>query len=79
MYSTRWKQVCDFKGWDNSIVKQQGITRLPANLLIAPNKRVVARDIRGKALIDKVKQLIEQDKEKEKAAKAAERARKKKK
>jgi len=40
---------------------------------------VVARDIRGKALIDKVKQLIEQDKEKEKAAKAAERARKKKK
>ena len=77
--TTRWKQVCDFKGWDNSIVKQQGITRLPANLLIAPNKRVVARDIRGKALIDKVKQLIEQDKEKEKAAKAAERARKKKK
>ena len=75
----RWKQVCDFKGWDNSIVKQQGITRLPANLLIAPNKRVVARAIRGKALIDKVKQLIEQDKEKEKAAKAAERARKKKK
>ena len=77
--TARWKQVCDFKGWDTSIVKQQGITRLPANLLIAPNKRVVARDIRGKALIDKVKQLIEQDKEKEKAAKAAERARKKKK
>ena len=69
--TTRWKQVCDFKGWDNSIVKQQGITRLPANLLIAPNKRVVARDIRGKALIDKVKQLIEQDKEKEKAARDA--------
>lgn len=77
----QWKQVCDFKGWDNSIVKQQGITRLPSNLLIAPNKRVIARDIRGKELIDKVKQLIEQDKEKEKAAKAAERekARKKKK
>lgn len=67
--TTRWKQVCDFKGWDNSIVKQQGITRLPANLLIAPNKRVVARDIRGKALIDKVKQLIEQDKEKRKPQK----------
>ena len=47
------------KGWDNSIVKQQGITCLP-NLLIGPDKRVVTQDIRGKELIDKVKQLIEQ-------------------
>ena len=22
--TTQWKQVCDFKGWNNSIVKQQG-------------------------------------------------------
>ena len=72
----QWKQVCDFKGWDNSIVKQQGISRLPANVLIGPDKRVITRDIRGKELIDKVKQLIAQDKEKEKAAKEAERARK---
>ena len=56
----------DFKGWDNSIVKQQGITRIPANILIGPDKRVITQDIRGKELIDKVKQLIEQDKEKEK-------------
>ena len=32
--TTQWKQVCDFKGWNNSIVKQQGITRIPANILI---------------------------------------------
>ncbi|WP_455672707.1 thioredoxin-like domain-containing protein [Phocaeicola sp.] len=74
----QWKQVCDFKGWENAFVKQQGITSLPTNILIAPDKKIIARDIRGKELIDKVKQLIEQDKEKEKAAKAAERARKKK-
>lgn len=74
--TTQWKQVCDFKGWDNSIVKQQGITQLPANMLIGPDKRTITRNIRGKELIDKVKQLIEQDKEKEKAAKEAERARK---
>ena len=74
--TTQWKQVCDFKGWDNSIVKQQGITRIPANILIGPDKRVITQDIRGKELIDKVKQLIEQDKEKEKAAKEAERTRK---
>lgn len=74
--TTQWKQVCDFKGWDNSIVKQQGINKLPANILIAPDKRIVARNIRGKELIDKVKELIKQDKEKEKAAKEAEKARK---
>lgn len=74
--STQWKQLCDFKGWNNSIIKQQGITRLPSNLLIGPNRRVIARDIRGQELIDKVKQLIKQDKEKEAAR---EKARKKKK
>ena len=74
--TTQWKQVCDFKGWNNSIVKQQGITRIPANILIGPDKRVITQDIRGKELIDKVRQLTEQDKEKEKAAKEAERARK---
>ncbi len=77
--TTQWKQVCDFKGWNNSIVKQQGITRIPANILIGPDKRVITQDIRGKELIDKVRQLTEQDKEKEKAAKEAERARKRQK
>ena len=48
----------------------------PANILIGPDKRVITQDIRGKELIDKVRQLTEQDKEKEKAAKEAERARK---
>lgn len=75
--TTQWRQACDFKGWENTIVKQQGVTRLPANLLISPDKRVIAKDIRGQELIDKVKQQIKQDKEKEKAAKEAERARKK--
>ena len=70
------RQTDYFKGWDNSIVKQQGITRIPANILIGPDKRVITQDIRGKELIDKVKQLIEQEKEKEKAAKEAERTRK---
>lgn len=75
--TVQWKQMCDFKGWRNEIVKQQGITRLPANLLISPDRRIVAENIRGKELIDKVKQLIEQDKAREKAAKEAEKARKK--
>jgi len=64
--TTQWKQICDFKGWNSPIVKGQNIQSLPSNLLLDKNKRVIARDIRGKELIDKVKDLIKKDKEKEK-------------
>ena len=58
--TTQWKQVCDFKGWDNSIVKQQGITRIPANILIGPDKQGIdiTRKIYEAKTIDKVKQLV---------------------
>lgn len=62
--TVQWKQVCDFKGWENELVKQQGISTLPANLLIGPDKRIIARNIRGNELIEKVKQLAEPDKKK---------------
>ena len=59
----------DFKGWNNTILKNQGINALPANLLLDKNKRIIARNIRGKELIEKVKDLIQKDKEREKEQK----------
>ena len=67
--TTQWKQICDFKGWNNTLVKGQNIHKLPNNLLLDKNKRIIARNIRGQELIDKVKDLIEKDKEKEKEKK----------
>lgn len=64
--TTQWRQVCDFKGWNNSIVKSQNIYTLPANLLLDKNKRIIARNIRGQELVEKVKGLIREDKEREK-------------
>lgn len=64
--TTQWHQICDFKGWNNNILKSQNIRKLPANILLDRNKRIIARDIRGKELIDKVKELIQKDKEREK-------------
>ncbi len=64
--TTQWKQICDFRGWNNTLVKGQNIHKLPNNLLLDKNKRIIARNIRGQELIDKVKDLIEKDKEKEK-------------
>jgi thiol-disulfide isomerase/thioredoxin len=69
--TTQWKQICDFKGWNNSIVKNQNIESLPSNLLLDRNKRIIARDIRGQKLIDKVKELIKKDKEREKQKKSS--------
>lgn len=74
--TTQWRQICDFKGWNNPIIKSQHIQTLPANLLLDKNKRIIGRNIRGTELIEKVKQLIQNDKEREK--KEAERKRKKK-
>ena len=58
------------------MIKQQGISRIPANIQIGPDNRVITQEIRCKEQIDKVRQLTEQDKEKEKTDKEAERARK---
>ncbi|MGL5957206.1 MAG: DUF4369 domain-containing protein [Phocaeicola sp.] len=76
----RWKQVCNFTGWEDELIKQQRITRLPATLLIGPDKRIRAKDIVGDSLVTKVKELIAIDKKREKeqaARKAKERKSKK--
>ena len=67
--TTQWIQVCDFKGWNNALIKSQSINALPYNLLLDKNKRIIARNIRGEELINKVKELIKKDKEREKANK----------
>lgn len=77
--TTQWIQICDFTGWNNKIVKEQSIHTLPTNLLLDPYKRIIAKNIRGQELIDKVKELIKQDEEKEKARKKADKERKKRK
>ena len=67
--TTQWVQLCDFKGWENTLIKDQGITNLPSNLLLNKDKRIIDRDIRGQELIDKIKQLLKEDKEREKRKK----------
>lgn len=71
--TTQWKQICDFNGWNHPLIKGQNIQSLPYNLLLDKNKRIIAHNIRGKELIDKVKSLIKKDKEKEKEQKSKKR------
>ena len=42
------------------IGKQYGVNRIPANFLLDENKKIIATDLRGQALEDKLKSLISQ-------------------
>lgn len=64
--TTQWKQVCDFKGWNNPIVKAQGIQTLPYNILLDPNKRIIDKNIKIQDLGKKVKEHQEKNNKKRK-------------
>lgn len=54
-----WTQVSDLKGWGNGAVKLYGVQSIPQNVLIGPDGKIVARNIRGEALQNKLKELLD--------------------
>lgn len=52
-----WMQVSDLKK-ENEAAKLYGITTIPANVLISPNGKIIAKDIKGKELRDKMAELL---------------------
>ncbi|WP_420154683.1 redoxin domain-containing protein [Siphonobacter sp.] len=53
-----WTQVSDLKGWDNAAAKQYGIRSIPANFLIDPSGKIIARDLRGEDLHRELSQIF---------------------
>lgn len=53
-----WQHVCELKGWSSSIGQKYSVTSIPVNFLIDPNGFIVARNLRGEALIEKLKEVI---------------------
>lgn len=49
-----WTHVSDLKFWDNEVAKQYGIQAIPQNLLIDPTGKIVAKDLRGDDLLNKL-------------------------
>lgn len=43
--SKTWLESCDFKGWSGQIVEQNNIFRLPFNILIDRNRKILATDL----------------------------------
>jgi len=53
-----WTHVSDLKYWDNEVAKMYNIQGIPANMLIYPTGKIIARDLRAQALQDKLKELL---------------------
>lgn len=53
-----WKQVSDLKGWKSDVVKMYSIQAIPLNFLVDPDGVIVASNLRGEQLAEKLKELI---------------------
>lgn len=54
-----WTQVSDLKGWKNEVSKRYGIEQIPANILIDPSGKIIARNLKDKVLLDTLKELLD--------------------
>lgn len=55
-----WTQVSDLKFWNNAVAVQYGIQSIPQNLLIDPQGRIIAKNLRGEELQKKLEELFAQ-------------------
>lgn len=53
-----WTHISDLKGWANEAGKLYNITGIPANFLIDREGKIVAKDLRGEALEQKLAELL---------------------
>jgi len=52
-----WTQVSELKGFEGKAAKLYGVTAIPANFLIDPNGKIIARNLRGEELEKKLAAL----------------------
>lgn len=53
-----WTHVSDLKGWGNEVGKIYGVASIPQNYLIDKDGKIVAKDLRGAALEEKLAEII---------------------
>ncbi len=53
-----WTHVSDLKYWSNEAARLYRINGIPANMLIDPSGKIIARNLRGDVLYEKLTQLL---------------------
>ena len=54
----KWPQMSDLKGWECAGAQIYGIQSIPANVLIDSHGKIVARDLRGDALLKEIESRL---------------------
>jgi peroxiredoxin len=53
-----WNHVSDTKGWQNAVAALYNIRSIPQNLLLDPEGKIVAKNLRGEELSAKLKEIL---------------------
>jgi peroxiredoxin/outer membrane murein-binding lipoprotein Lpp len=56
-----WTQVSDLKFWKNEAAQLYAVQAIPQNFLVGPDGKIVAKNIRGDELTNKLKELLDRD------------------
>lgn len=56
-----WTQLSDLQFWDNAVAKQYNIRSIPQNFLINPDGVIIAKNLRGEDLTEKIGEFIKED------------------
>ncbi len=54
-----WQHVSDLKGWANEVAQAYGVRSIPHTILLDPEGRILARNLRGEALENKLAELFD--------------------
>jgi peroxiredoxin len=53
-----WNHASDLKSWESPVVNMYGFDGIPYNVLVDPNGRIIATELRGHALLNKLNELL---------------------
>jgi len=53
-----WHHVSDLKFWNNVVARSYGVQSIPYNLLLDKDGKIIAVNLRGEALINKLKEIM---------------------
>lgn len=53
-----WTHISDLQGWESVAARDYGVESIPANFLVDPSGKVVARDLRGEELASKLAEVL---------------------
>lgn len=54
----KWTQVSDLAGWQSMIASSYAVRAIPANFLIDPQGKIIAKNLRGEELVKKLNEVL---------------------